>query len=143
MYYLNILFEHVGALLSLPGLRFLAFPSFSSPVLTTLLAAVVFALALWGVGEPPVHSTSAQTAVHEVCAKLSTETTLQGGATRQACPVGESTLTEVASSDAVDSEPLQHDRQSIPDHARWMPRLTLASYHPGPLLPGPFRPPAA
>jgi hypothetical protein len=112
-------------------------------VLAILLAAVVLALALWGVGEPSVHSSSAQAAVHEVCAKVSTETTLQGGAAGQACPLGESTLTEAASSDAADSEPLQNDRQLTPGRARSMPLLSLADRHLGPLLPGPFRPPAA
>ena len=112
-------------------------------MLAALLAAVVLALGLWGLGEPSVALSSTQAAVHEVCAKVSTETDLQGGVARQVCPVGEATLTEAALSDAVDSEPLQYERQWMSGHTRWMPQFCVANRHAGPLLPGPFRPPAA
>jgi hypothetical protein len=81
--------------------------------------------------------------VHEACAKGSTATDGQGGVARKVCPVGETTLTEAALEDAVDSEPLQHDRPLMAGYTRWMPRFSEALRHVGPLLPGPFRPPAA
>jgi hypothetical protein len=130
-------------LLSLPGLRFFVSPSLSSPVLAAFFAAVVLALGLWGLGEPSMPASSAQAAVHEVCAKVSAATGSQGGVARKACPVSETTLTEAALEDAVDAEPLQHKRPLMSGHARWTPPFSVANPHFGPLLPGPFRPPAA
>jgi hypothetical protein len=129
-------------LLSLSGRRFFASPSLSRPVLAALLA-VVLALGLWGLGEPSMPSGGAQAAVHEVCAKVSTSAGVLGGVARKACPVGEVTLAEAALDDAVDAEPLQHDRPLMSGRARWKPHFSVATRHFGPLLPGPFRPPAA
>ena len=112
-------------------------------MLAAFFAAIVLALGLWGLGEPSMPPSSAQAAVHEVCAKVGTATDGQASVARKVCPVGETTLTEAALEDAVDSEPLQHDRPLMAGHARWMPLFSVALRHVGPLLPGPFRPPAA
>jgi hypothetical protein len=110
-------------------------------VLAALLA-VVLALGLWGLGEPSMPSSSAKSA-HEVCVKVSAATGVLAGIAHKACPVGQATLAEAALDDAVDAEPLQHDRRLMPGHARWTPHFAVATRHFGPLLPGPFRPPAA
>jgi Tfp pilus assembly protein PilX len=116
-------------------------------LLAALLAAVVIALGLWGLGEPSGPLSHAQAAVHEGCAKVSTKVStdadLQSGVATQVCPAGEATLTEAELRDAVDSEPLQHDRQRMSGRTLWMPHCSAANRHCGPLLPGPFRPPAA
>ena len=80
-----------------------------------MLAALVTALALWGLGQPSALSSNAQAAVHGVCVKgVSAATAGQGSVSRQVCPVGGATFAEAAFDDAVDSEPLQHDRQLMP-----------------------------
>ena len=111
-------------------------------MLAALLAAVVLALGLWGLGEPSMPPSSAK-AAHEVCVKVSAATGVLVGIAYKACPVGQATLAEAALDDAVDAEPLQHDRRLMPGHARWAPHFSVASHHFGPHLPGPFRPPAA
>jgi len=111
-------------------------------VLAALLA-VVLALGLWGLGEPSMPPSGAQVAAQEACAKVSSSAGVLAGVARKACPVGEVTLAEAALDEAVDSEPLQHDRPLVPGRTRWTPHFSVASHHFGPLLPGPFRPPAA
>jgi hypothetical protein len=130
-------------LLSLSGFRFFASPSLSRPVFAALLAAIVLALGLWGLGEPSMPPSGVQAAGQEVCVNVSTSAGLLGGGAHKACPVGQATLAEAALNEAVDSEPLQHDRPLMPGRARWTPHFSVANHHFGPLLPGPFRPPAA
>jgi hypothetical protein len=134
----------VGAVLSLVGRPGFAVCSwFSCAVLPVLLAAVLFAMGLWGLGDTDFPAGSVQISAAEVRAQADSHGDARGEQPGRVSQMSDTALIDADYVDACESEPVHLSLRPIRCQAITALIFSAVKARESPMLPGPFRPPAA
>jgi hypothetical protein len=111
-------------------------------VLPVLLAAVLFAMGLWGMGDTDIPDGSVQISASEVRAQADSHGDARGDQPGRVIQMGDTSVIYADFADACESEPVHLSLRPMRCQAIAARLFSAVKARESPLLPGPFRPPA-